>query len=51
VQQICRRYGIPYNAGSLPRQFGTVVRKIIKLAWPSNDRTDVKPKDRELVAA
>jgi len=49
VQEICRRYGIPYNAGSLPKQFGTVVRKIVKLALPLRDRssTDV----RELVAA
>ncbi|MDQ2637388.1 MAG: fatty acid desaturase [Actinomycetota bacterium] len=35
VRDICNRYGIPYNAGSLPRQFGTVVRKIVKLALPS----------------
>ncbi|MGH3530580.1 MAG: fatty acid desaturase family protein [Mycobacterium sp.] len=34
VREICERYGIPYNAGSLPRQFGTVVRKIVKLAMP-----------------
>jgi hypothetical protein len=33
-----RRYGIPYNSGSLPKQFGTVVRKIIKLALPPKDR-------------
>ncbi len=51
VQEICRRYGIPYNAGSLPKQFGTVVRKIVKLALPSTDRADTKPKDRERVAA
>ena len=24
----------PYNTGPLPRQFGTVVRKIVKLAFP-----------------
>ena len=46
-----RRYGIPYNSGSLPKQFGTVVRKIIRLAVPPKDRSDVKPKDRERVAA
>jgi NADPH-dependent stearoyl-CoA 9-desaturase len=51
VQEICRRYGIPYNAGSLPKQFGTVVRKIVKLALPPKNRSDAKPKDRELVAA
>ncbi|MFZ0715473.1 fatty acid desaturase family protein [Mycobacterium sp.] len=51
VQEICRRYGIPYNSGSLPKQFGTVVRKIIRLAVPPKDRNDVKPKDREPAAA
>ena len=34
VQDICERYGIPYNKGPLPKQFGTVVRKIVKLALP-----------------
>ncbi|CAN5512087.1 acyl-CoA desaturase [soil metagenome] len=34
VQEICRRYGIPYNSGSLPKQFGSVVKKIVKLALP-----------------
>jgi fatty acid desaturase len=34
VQDICRRYGIPYNQGSLPKQFASVVRKIVNLALP-----------------
>jgi fatty acid desaturase len=52
VREICRRYGVPYNSGSLPKQFGTVVRKIVKLALPPKDRgVDAKPKDRERVAA
>jgi fatty acid desaturase len=34
VQEACARYGIPYNAGPLHRQFGTVVRKIARLALP-----------------
>ena len=38
VQEICRRYGIPYNSGSLPRQFATVVRKIVNLGLPPKDR-------------
>jgi linoleoyl-CoA desaturase len=38
VREICRRYGIPYNSGSLPRQFATVVRKIVKLAVPAKAR-------------
>jgi fatty acid desaturase len=34
VREICARYGIPYNTGPLHRQFGSVVRKIVKLALP-----------------
>jgi fatty acid desaturase len=34
VQEICKRYSIPYNTGPLPKQFATVVRKIVKLALP-----------------
>jgi fatty acid desaturase len=34
VREICGRYGIPYNAGPLHRQFGSVVRKIVRLALP-----------------
>jgi fatty acid desaturase len=35
VQEICERYGIPYNKGPLPAQFASVVRKIVRLALPS----------------
>jgi fatty acid desaturase len=35
VRDICERYGIPYNTGPLLRQFGTVVRKIVKLSFPA----------------
>jgi fatty acid desaturase len=34
VSEISERYGIPYNTGPLHRQFGSVVRKIAKLALP-----------------
>ncbi|CAN5180417.1 acyl-CoA desaturase [soil metagenome] len=37
VQDICKRYGVPYNKGPLPKQFASVVRKIVKLALPSNN--------------
>jgi fatty acid desaturase len=59
VQEICERYGIPYNKGPLLQQFGTVVRKIVKLALPDSaklpslrgvfgddDQRDAKPADR-----
>jgi fatty acid desaturase len=34
VREICERYGLPYNSGSLGTQFGSVVRKIVRLALP-----------------
>jgi NADPH-dependent stearoyl-CoA 9-desaturase len=39
VRQICRRYGVPYNTGPLHRQFGTLVRKIVRLALPPSGRS------------
>jgi fatty acid desaturase len=36
VREICERYGVPYNNGPLMRQFGTVVRKIVKLTFPES---------------
>jgi NADPH-dependent stearoyl-CoA 9-desaturase len=35
VRAICERYGLPYTTGSLTRQFGSVVRKIARLALPA----------------
>ena len=34
VKEICERYGLPYNTGPLRQQFGSVVRKICRLALP-----------------
>jgi fatty acid desaturase len=34
VREICERYELPYNAGPLSRQFGGVVKKILRLALP-----------------
>ena len=34
VREACARFGIPYNSGSLPRQFGSVVKKIVRLSLP-----------------
>ena len=36
VQGLCRRYGIPYNAGNLRQQFGSTVRKIFRYALPGS---------------
>jgi NADPH-dependent stearoyl-CoA 9-desaturase len=44
VREICERYGIPYNVGPLPKQFGSVVKKICRLALPDRkSRTDNPP--------
>lgn len=37
VQAACERYGLPYNTGSLTRQFGTTVKRIFKLALPNRE--------------
>jgi NADPH-dependent stearoyl-CoA 9-desaturase len=34
VREICARYGLPYNTGPLGKQFGSVVKKIARLALP-----------------
>lgn len=34
VRALCEKYGLPYNSGSLTKQFGTVVRRIFALALP-----------------
>ena len=35
VREICTRYGQHYNTGSLPRQFGQVIWRILRHAFPS----------------
>ncbi len=35
VREICARYGLPYNTGPLHKQFGSVVKKIFRLARPN----------------
>jgi len=43
VREIRERYGIPENTGPLHRQFGSVVRKIVKLALPPARERARKP--------
>jgi NADPH-dependent stearoyl-CoA 9-desaturase len=40
VREICERYGLPYNTGPLRKQFGSVVKKIFRLALPSTGPQD-----------
>jgi fatty acid desaturase len=57
VREICQRYAIPYNTGPLHRQFGSVVRKIVKLAIPplpgrgGNEPQVAKPPPKQELAA
>ncbi|KAG9584408.1 hypothetical protein KCV01_g14216, partial [Aureobasidium melanogenum] len=38
VKRICERYGQHYNTGSMPRQFGQVIWRILRHALPSRPR-------------
>ena len=60
VRDICERYGLPYNSGPLTKQFGSVVRKIVRLALPDRIRGQggnkesaiaAEPDERALAAA
>jgi fatty acid desaturase len=42
VREICERYGIPYNSGPLRTQFGSVVRKICRLALPDRGSSGIE---------
>jgi len=39
VREICSRYGQHYNTGSLPKQFGQVIWRILRHSWPSRPMT------------
>jgi len=43
VKEICDRYGLPYNTGPLGKQFGSVVKKICRLALPGSGSAPQKP--------
>jgi linoleoyl-CoA desaturase len=34
VREVCEKYGLPYNTGPLRKQWGTVQRTIVRLAFP-----------------
>ena len=36
VRQICEKYGIPYNVHGLGRQFGTAMKRVIRLSLPTS---------------
>jgi hypothetical protein len=43
VREICERYGLPYNTGPLRKQFGSVVKKIFRLALPGTGGETTAP--------
>ncbi len=43
VRAICERYGLPYNTGPLHKQFGSVVKKIVRLALPGRGGRNSAP--------
>ena len=48
VRALCERFGLPYNTGGLARQFGTVVRKILRFSLPELRRTTATPTPPEV---
>jgi fatty acid desaturase len=42
VRAICARFGQHYNTGSMPVQFGQVVWRILRHAWPSRPRVPAR---------
>jgi linoleoyl-CoA desaturase len=34
VRAVCERHGLPYNSGRLGRQYGSVYRQVLRLAFP-----------------
>jgi fatty acid desaturase len=50
VRDACRRYGLPYHAGPLHKQLGSVFRKLITLALPGPARVPEPTTPREKTA-
>ena len=43
VRDICQRYALPYTAGPLRKQFGSVVKKIGRLSLPGRSGSESSP--------
>lgn len=46
VQEICRRYDLPYIAGPMHKQYGQVLRMLARLAFPGGEARYGSPKPR-----
>jgi fatty acid desaturase len=51
VREICERYGLPYNSGPLHKQFGSVVKKICRLALPGSGSKAPQPESESVIEA
>ncbi len=51
VRAICERYGLPYNTGPFSKQFGSVQRTILRLAFPGGETRPKPGPHREPEAA
>jgi fatty acid desaturase len=47
VREICDRYGIPYSTGSLFKQYGQVLKKINRFAFPGGAAKETRDVDPE----
>src|SRR3712207_6695710 len=43
VQELCRKYDIPYTTGPLHQQYGQALRTIMKLSLPNSWTKDKNP--------
>jgi fatty acid desaturase len=43
VRALCERYGLPYVSGSLPNQYGQVLRKILRMSLPGGGKPAPAP--------
>jgi fatty acid desaturase len=48
VREICERFGLPYNAGPLRKQFGSVVKKIVRLSLPGAKNHEARSEPAEV---
>ena len=51
VRELCARYKLPYNSGSLTRQFGTTVLRILRMTFPGYSPLLDGPPPRRVKAA
>jgi linoleoyl-CoA desaturase len=47
VQEICERYGIGYTTGPLHKQYGQVLKKIVRFAFPGGAKSEDREVDPE----